>query len=91
MKFLSYCNPHDVAVRLYFKKRIWFHGLPKVSLIGEVGTFGKLQFDFGDSIVLMTIYIKDRDKILDAACYAVMEFQEIIDRMFEDNFSTNGM
>jgi hypothetical protein len=87
MKYLNYCNPHDIAVRLYFKKRFWYHGIPKIYLDGEVGTFGKLNFDFIDSVVSMTIYIKDRELILDAAHYAVMDFQHITDRMFEDEFS----
>jgi len=88
MKFLNYCNPHDVACRLYFQKRFWFHGKPTISLEGEVGTFGNLKFDFIDQIVSMKIYIKDRELILDAAHYAVMDFQRITDRMFEDYFSS---
>ena len=87
MKFLNYCNPHDVATRLYFQKRFWYHGEPKITLVGEVGSFGKLNFDFGDSVVSMRIYIKDRELILDAAHYAVMNFQDICDKMYEDEFS----
>lgn len=46
MKFLNYCNPDDIAIRLYFNKPIWYHGNPKINLDGEVGYFGKLNFDF---------------------------------------------
>lgn len=87
MRFLNYCNPHDVAIRLFFRKRFWFHGNPKITLNGDVGSFGKLNFDFGDEVIAMNIYIKEIDPILDAATFAVMDFQNIIDRMYEDTFA----
>lgn len=89
MEFLTYCTPFDVACRLYFRKRHWFHGLPKITVQGDHGAFGKLNFDFGDENVSFTIYIMDREKILDAAHLAVANFEKLTDRMFEDPY--NGM
>lgn len=84
MNFLNYCTPYDIACSLYFKKRFWFHGVPKVELEGEEGTFGQLKFDFGDEVIVQNVYVKDRNKILDAACLAVTNFQELTDKMHED-------
>lgn len=84
MTYLNYCNHRDVAFRLFSKKRHWFHGIPKVALKGNSGSFGHLVFDFGDEIVSMKIYIKDKEPILDAAFYAVMKFSEIINNMSEE-------
>ena len=78
MKFLNYCNPQDVAIRLYARNRFWFYGNPKIDLVGENGKFGKLKFDFGDNVIVsMNIFIKDKEMIIDAANYAVINFKSI--------------
>lgn len=69
-----YCLPEDIAYRLSRRKPYWFHGLPNISLEGNNGSFGRLSFDFKDLIVTFTLYIKDREQILDAAHIAVHNF-----------------
>lgn len=74
----TYCNPEDVAMNILLKKNDWFHGIPDIQLIGDEGKFGTLRFDFGDEIVRMNLFIKDREAILDAAHHAVHNFDEMI-------------
>jgi hypothetical protein len=83
-KYLSYIDPKDVALRLMRRKMIWFHGAPKVTLVGDNGKFGKLCFDFhdDDDIVEWKIFISNRKKILDAARTAVKQFKEIVNEIY---------
>jgi len=80
---LNYITPIDVAQRLYKQKRFWFHGSPKIKLVGETGSFGKLLFDFGDEVVEQKLYIKDKDLILAAAHMAVQDFVELTNHLIE--------
>ena len=83
LKYLSYIDPKDVALRLMRRKMIWFHGAPKVTLVGKNGTFGKLCFDFhDDDIVEWKIFISNRNKILNAARTAVKQFKDIVQEIY---------
>lgn len=77
MNFPTYCQPHDIARRFLYAKPYWFHGNPKVKLVGENRSFGRLHFDFGDKQLVYRIWIKDREAILDSAHMAVMNFTEL--------------
>lgn len=72
--FQNYIQPHDIVKRLLCRHPVWYHGEPKVVLTGDVGSFGKLSFDFGDDVVEYNIYIKNRDQILDAAHLAIKNY-----------------
>jgi hypothetical protein len=73
--YANYCTPCDIAYRLYMRHRFWFHGNPTITLIGDNGKFGTLAFDFIDEVVRYTIWIADRQKIIDAAQMAVLNFR----------------
>lgn len=73
----SYLTPLDIASRLHYRKRHWFHGEPKVKLEGESKQFGILEFDFGDEKVRYNIYIRNRDDVLDAAAFAIANFSQL--------------
>lgn len=81
MSLLNYCQPNDIAERIAFRKRHWFHGNPDICLIGEQNKFGELIFDFHDVVVKFSIYIKNRNKILDAAHLAIMNFNKYWEEM----------
>lgn len=80
----GFIQPIDVARRLLFRKRFWHHGKPTIALTGEEGGFGKLAFDFGDEVVEFTIFVKDREAILDAAHMAVENFNELVRAIWND-------
>ena len=84
MKYLNYIQPVDIAKNILRKHPHWFHGKPKIVLIGDEGEFGELRFDFGDEIVSYGIYIKDGEKILDAAYHAIYNFVAITDQIMKD-------
>ncbi len=44
-------QPIDIVQRIRKVKPFWFHGNPKIELIGDVNTFGTLKFDFIDKII----------------------------------------
>jgi len=77
----GFITPYDVANHLFWSKRNWFHGLPDITLDGEDKKFGKLKFDFKDQIVEYSIYIHNRDEILDAASMAVHNFSEMVQQV----------
>lgn len=79
---MNYVTEIDVADRLLRRKPNWFHGKPRVGLAGIDGNFGKLQFYFSDEVVEFGVYIKDREKIIDAAEMAVENFSEIVNRIW---------
>lgn len=76
MKKLNYINAYDIARRLAIRKRFWFHGKPKISLIGYDKQFGQLSFDFGDDNISFNVRIGDRDWILNAAQDAILNFNK---------------
>jgi hypothetical protein len=69
--------PHDIVDRLLHKKPYWFHGKPKIELIGQDNSFGKLRFDFSDQVIEYNVFIYDRNHILDAAHFAIENFVQI--------------
>jgi hypothetical protein len=73
----GFITPYDIANHLFWSKRFWYHGLPDITLEGENNKFGKLKFDFKDLVVEYSIYIHNRDLILDVASEAVHNFGEI--------------
>ena len=81
MNYLNYCQPKDIAERIQRRHRHWFHGKPSIKLYGDNGSFGKLQFNFGDRIFTSNIYIKDRNKILDAAHIAIENFNDLLTKL----------
>lgn len=76
---LNYIQPIDVALRLSRVHPNWYHGIPDIILTGETGKFGDLKFDFQDSIIEYRIFIRDREKILDAAHLAVINFDKYLE------------
>jgi len=73
----SYYNIYDIALRIFDKKLYWHHGCPKVTLEGNENEFGKLIFDFGDEIVYFSIYIKDKQDIINNAEMAILNFEAL--------------
>lgn len=71
---LAYIQPQDIVQRISRRKPYWFHGNPKIKLIGNDGQFGTLEFDFIDMVLQFRIFIKNRSKILDVAHHAIMNF-----------------
>ncbi len=80
----NYCQPIDVAQRLLYAKKHWFHGKPDIKLEGENGTFGKLSFDFKDAIVDFNVFIKDRQQVLNAAQMAVLNFSKLSNEIWNE-------
>jgi len=78
--FLSYVEPLDIAKRLYRRKRLWYHGNPTFKLVGELGKFGHISFDFIDEIITYKIYIKDKQKILNACMVAIGNFNSLVEQ-----------
>lgn len=76
-------QPSDIAERLYFRKRHWFHGEPKIKVLGNEGKFGKLQFDFGDEKVEFNVYLKSKDRLMATAQMAVRNFENLTNKMLE--------
>ncbi len=81
---LTYIQPEDIARRLVRAKPFWFHGAPKIHLLGDVKTFGDLSFNFGDQVVTYRVYIKDYWKIMKVAAIAVGNFAELCRKVGED-------
>lgn len=75
-RYCNYCQPYDIARRILRRKPYWYHGKPDIRLAGENNTRGELEFDFKNLIVTYSIFIKDRDKILDAAHMAIENIGE---------------
>lgn len=80
--FLNYVHPKDVAERVYFRKRHWHHGPPSVDVEGEEGSFGKLKMYFGDEIVEWSIYVRNKEKIVNAAVLAITNFPKYVEEAF---------
>lgn len=72
-----YVTPYDIVRRLLRRKPMWYHGAPEIKLEGEANTFGVLSFDFKDSVVKWNIYIFNRERVLDAAHLAILNFSAI--------------
>lgn len=88
-QYCSYALPIDIAERLYFNRqhrarmqRVKICEEPQVRLKGAAKTFGALEFDFGDEVVKLVIYVRNRQQILNAAQSAVESFDELIDEFF---------
>lgn len=82
---MDYIRADDVADRILRRKMHWFHGKPMVLLEGNQGEFGKLSLDFGDEVVSWSIFIRDRDTILDATFMAVENFSAYVKRLWEES------
>lgn len=82
--FLNYCKPRDIVNRLFMTKRHWFHGLPKIKITGNNKSFGVLIFDFTDELVEFKIWIKDRQKIINAAYLAVKDFRKYVREIYDE-------
>lgn len=88
-KYCSYALPIDIAERLYFNRqhrarmqRVKVRETPQATLQGVVRAFGTLEFDFGDEVVKLVIYVRDREQILNAAQVAIANFDELVDEFF---------
>lgn len=82
---LTFITPYDIARRLYFRKRYWFKGKPKIIITGNNNEFGKLIFDFTDDIIIYTVYLKSKSKILNIANIAINNYSVYLnDNMIYD-------
>jgi len=81
--YLPYCQPKDVAQRILYVKRYWFHGNPKIEVIGETGQYGKLSFDFADEKVEYAVFLADKEKIRRAARHGIMHFRILAEEIME--------
>lgn len=76
---MKFVNSEDIAVRLYRHKRHWFNGMPSVVVKGVSGSFGTLNFDFGDEVVSFRIYIMgDFEQYKRLAEIAVLNFEFLL-------------
>lgn len=80
---MTYITPEDITARLLRRHPFWFHGEPKIELIGEEHTFGILKFDFEDEIVSYRIYIRDRNEILAAAQSFVENYLQLSSQHYD--------
>jgi hypothetical protein len=80
-----YVIADDIVERLSYRKPYWHHGKPQILLFGDEATFGWLEFDFQDVVVVYNVYIKDKDAILNAAMEAIENFTQICNRLWEQN------
>lgn len=78
----EYITQLDIAERLWYRNRFWTNK-PVISLIGDVGRFGILRFDFKDTVVDMKIYICDKQHILNIAMSAINNIKDLSSKLFE--------
>jgi limonene-1,2-epoxide hydrolase len=82
---MDYINKEDIARKLFRKRQTW-RNEPTVSVRGAEGEFGVLRFTFNENdAVELRVYLKDRNAILEAAEAAVMEFSDIINKLWRNH------
>lgn len=74
--FNNYCQPEDIVDRIVRTKTYDFPHRPNIILAGNNGEFGTLYIDLHYRTLQWRIYIRDREKILNAARLAIDNFEK---------------
>lgn len=81
---MDYFNTHDLALKLYRKMPMW-DNISQVSIEGNKGEFGSVDFKFSDELVSLKVFVSDKDQMLKVAQKVVDNFSEIITDIYNNS------